>query len=219
MSLTLWFLPCCIVCTHGRRGGGVLVKPPERIIVPAVGDTGWRDRQNHPQRHHPDRAHRPLFRDSCHLLSHRGAHLTGRSGADSRSGESSLFSLASCPNGAPHTSLGQRPRKSAPHASCPEGAPHNLCENGLNAGPMLSPFRARSMVSPYPGRLPQSGICPGLVCRRAFSAQHPDYHLRRTCGCAAGVTRSAPPDCWRSHHWSALAAPPPAVRHILQSAD
>ena len=26
---------------------------------------------------------------------------------------------------------------------------------------------------PYPGRLPQSGICPGLVCGRAFSAQEP----------------------------------------------
>ena len=144
---------------------------------------------------HANRALPPRGSIEVQLGLNGGARLTGRSGADSRSGESSLFSLVSCPNGAPHTSLGQRPRKSAPHASCPEGAPHNLCENGLNAGPMLSPFRARSMVSPYPGRLPQSGICPGLVCRRAFSAQDPDHHLRRMRVCRARHERRHHSSC------------------------
>ena len=76
------------------------------------------------------------------------------------------------------TSVGTGPRR------CGEEVP---CPSGLIVGPMQRPFRARSMVSPYPGRrcaLPWAGMPPRLsACGGpavAGSAQETDHHLRPT---------------------------------------
>ena len=67
----------------------------------------------------------------------------GSSGATFRSGPSSLLSSASCPNGAPHTSPGQRPG---------ESPPHNLALKGRRIVPMNPASISGAYAQPLRGR-------------------------------------------------------------------
>ena len=67
---------------------------------------------------------------------------------------------------------GTRPRLPAPHRPCPEGALHRT-DTGVLLGDYAAPLQGRPNLPCHTQGV--AAPCPGLICRRAFSAQRNHY--------------------------------------------
>ena len=81
--------------------------------------------------------------------------------------------LGSSANGAPDTSLGQRPRKTAPHSSqALKGRANGLRSVAIRfvrGAVWIAPSGLDSFFTPFPGR------CPGLVWDAALRLKEPPH--------------------------------------------
>ena len=107
--------------------------------------------------------------------------------------------LTSSANGAPHTSLGQRPRKTVPHSNrALKGRPRrSACDaRGIvKSGGWIAPSGLRSFFDPIPRALPYGPrALPWAILGRAFGAQifRPKGANHASPGQRPGITTTHP---------------------------